>query len=385
MSVGIDRVAPAASPGARSVRSAPTYVALAQQIGITAVAVVLFIVFSVRAENFLTVSNLLDVLRLVSFTAIVGVAMTFLFIAGEFDISVGSTFGLTAVVMAELVSSSGVDIWAAAFCAVALGTCIGLINGLVTTRLGVPSFIVTLGMLSLLRGLALVISGGFPPELPSDAKSRFFSVANGTVLGIPAQVLWMVGFIVVGILVLRTTTFGAHVYATGGNVVAARASGINTRRIKLVCFVLTGASAGLIGALETGWLKTAPPTTGGGFELEVIGAVVIGGVALYGGEGSVFGTFIGAAILGMLDNGIVLLGVQANWTQVVIGAIIVVAASLDVMIRRGGKLASVLGVGSEAIRARRPAGRPEPAAATPAQAEPRTKVGGAPSSKEESR
>jgi ribose transport system permease protein len=137
------------------------------------------------------------------------------------------------------------------------------------------------------------------------------------------------------------------VYATGGNVAAARANGIPTDRIKIYCFIMTGAACGLIGALQAGWLKTVSPTTGSGFELQVIGAVIIGGVALYGGEGSVYGTFLGAAILGMLVNGIVLLGVDGNYTQIFIGLIIIVAAALDVLLRGEGKLATVLGVGSE--------------------------------------
>jgi ribose transport system permease protein len=229
---------------------------------------------------------------------------------------------------------------------------VGIVNGLITTFVGVPSFIVTLGMFSLLRGAALVLSGAFPITFPPELQSSFFSIAAGTVLGVPAQVIWMVVVLVVGGLVLKLTPFGYHVYATGGNAAASLASGIRTMRVKNYCFILTGASVGLIAALQAGWLKTVSPTTGSGFELQVIGAVIIGGVALQGGEGSVYGTFLGAAILGMLNNGIVLLGVDGNYTQIFIGLIILVAASLDVTLRREGKLAEMLGVGSDRVATR---------------------------------
>jgi ribose/xylose/arabinose/galactoside ABC-type transport system permease subunit len=352
MATAPDSVLPVEAAAEPQVESAPTYVAAAQLICITLVAVVLFVVFSFTADNFFTSDNILNILRLVSFTAIVGVGMTYLFIAGEFDISVGSTFGLSAVLITWLVSEHGMAPWPAAALALVLGAVIGLVNGLVVTRVGVPSLIVTLGMLNLVRGAALVLTGGIPLAFPVTMHTSLTSLANGSLLRVPAEVWWMALALVAGTVVLRTTTFGFHVYATGGNQAAARASGIDTRRIKLLCFVLTGLSAALIGVLQTGWLETAPPTTGTGFELDVIGAVVIGGIALTGGEGSVYGMFVGAFILGILSNGIVLLGVQADYTEVVIGAIVILAASLDVTLRRQGKLAAVLGIRAQEWRGR---------------------------------
>jgi ribose transport system permease protein len=327
--------------------------AIARQVGVTFVAIALFVFFSVFATYFFEAGNILDVGRLVAFTTIVGVGMTYLFIAGEFDLSVGSNYALMTILMGLLVAEHDVGPWPAALLVVGAGAAIGLFNGVMTTFVGVPSFIVTLGMFSLLRGAALVLSGAFPITFPVELESSFFSVAAGTVLGVPAQVIWMVAILVIGGLTLRYTRFGYHVYATGGNVSAARANGIPTARIKVYCFIMTGAACGLIGALQAGWLKTVSPTTGSGFELQVIGAVVIGGVALHGGEGSVYGTFLGAAILGMLVNGIVLLGVDGNYTQIFIGLIIVVAAALDVLSRGEGKLAQMLGVGTEGRGVRR--------------------------------
>jgi ribose transport system permease protein len=316
---------------------------LLRQAGITAVAAVLFLFFSLTAAHFDDIGNILDTGRGIAFTTIVGVGMTYLFIAGEFDISVGSNYGLATIVMGLLVSEHGIAPWPAAALVLVVGAGIGLFNGLVTTIVGVPSFIVTLGMYSALRGAALVLSGSFPINFPENLSSSFFAVASGSVFGVPAQLLWMFGVLIVGGFTLRLTRFGYHVYATGGNVAAARASGISTRRIKISCFILTGLTCAFIGVLQTGWFRTASPTTGGGFELQVIGAVIIGGVALTGGEGSVYGTFIGATILGMLSDGIVLLGVDGNYTQIVIGCIIILAASLDVALRRDSKIAALIG------------------------------------------
>jgi ribose transport system permease protein len=328
---------------------------LIRQAGITLVAVALFVFFSITAAHFYEIGNILDTGRGIAFTAIVGIGMTFLFIAGEFDISVGSQYGLATIVMAILVGEHGFDPWLAALLVLAMGAAIGLFNGMVTTVIGVPSFIVTLGMYSALRGAALVLSGSFPINFPVGLKSAFFSAASGTVAGVPAQLLWMFLILVLGGAVLRLTPLGYHVYATGGNVSAARSSGIPTRRIKTYCFILTGVLCAFVGALQTGWFRTASPTTGSGFELQVIGAVIIGGVALSGGEGSVYGTFIGAVILGMLSDGIVLLGVDGNWTQIVIGVIIIVAACLDVLLRRDSKIAALIGATpSRFARERRP-------------------------------
>jgi ribose transport system permease protein len=314
-----------------------------RQIAITAVAVVLFVFFSIAAQNFFELSNILNIGIYVAFTAIVGVGMTFLFIAGEFDISVGTNYGLGTIIFGLLVVNHSYNLWVAAIVVIAISGGIGLVNGLVTTVVGVPSFIVTLGMYSVLNGLALVLSGGFPITFPTTLHSTFIAVSSGTVLGIPAQVLWMAAALIIGGSVLKFTPFGYHVYAVGGNSRAARASGIRTERVKILCFIITGALCGLIAAIQTGWLQTSSPTTGPGFELQVIGAVIIGGVAIQGGEGNVYGTFIGAVILGMLDTGIVLMGVDGNYTELFIGVIIISAASVDVVIRGESKLATMLG------------------------------------------
>ncbi|MCE2526152.1 MAG: ABC transporter permease [Actinomycetia bacterium] len=344
---------PKLDPMKSDIVAAPVNAALAGQIALTVVAAVMFAWFSFSAEHFFELSNIINVARQVAFTTIVGVGMTLLFISGEFDLSVGSNYAFCTIVLGWLIVAREVHPWVAALIVVGIACLIGVINGVITTVVGVPSFIATLGMLSLLKGGALVISGGFPFSYPKELESSFLSITAGSVGQIPAQVWWMLAALVIGILILRYTLFGYHIFATGGNRDAARASGINTRRVKIYCFVITAGLVGVISVLQGGWLRTASPTTGTGFELEVIGAVILGGVALFGGEGSVYGTFVGAFILGMMRNGIVLSGVNANWTRVAIGAIIIIAATLDVTLRREGKLASMLGSTSESLRRRR--------------------------------
>lgn len=309
-----------------------------RQSALTVVTVALFVYFWLSAPFFVTTANLFDVARVSSFLLIVGIPMTYLFIARELDLSVGSLYGFSAVWMAVAVTNLGLSLWAAALATVLVGGLVGAFNGIVTQVLGVPSIVATLGMFSLLRGLASGISGGVPIEYGDKAESSFISVANGTVAGVPAQVVWGVALLLVGGFVLRFTRFGAHLYATGGNERAAMATGISTKRVKFVCFVLTGLSCGLIAALQGGWLLQGSPSTGSGFELQVIAAVIIGGVAITGGAGTVYGTVLGVAIIGMLANGLVLMGVQANWNQFFVGLLIVTVATAEVAIKRREQL-----------------------------------------------
>jgi ribose transport system permease protein len=303
---------------------------------LTLVALVLFAFFSINADHFLTLSNVYDMARTSTFLLIVGVALTFLFIAGEIDLSPGSLFALCAIVMGLLIVKLGLDPWVAALGTIGAGFLVGCVNGAIVTSVGVPSFIVTLGMYSLLRGAALVISGGLPLFYADEAAAHpsFFDVAAGYIGSFPVVILWGVAVVVVGGFVLKYTVFGSHVYATGGNVVSARAAGIATSRVKFACFALTGAAVGLVAALQGALLTEANPTTGTGFELQVIAAVIIGGVSLTGGGGSVYGTVVGAAIVGMLPNGLVLMGVQANWNQFFIGLIIVAVGTLEVALSK---------------------------------------------------
>lgn len=313
-----------------------------RQSALTVVTVALFLYFSLAAPFFFTTGNLFDVGRVSSFLLIVAIPMTYLFIARELDLSVGSLYGFCAVWMALAVTDLGLSLWIAAGLTVLMGGVMGAFNGFVTQVVGVPSIVATLGMFSLLRGLASGVTGGVPVQYEDQAGSSFISVANGTVAGVPAQVVWGLALLAVGGFVLRFTRFGAHVYATGGSEKAAMATGISTKRVKFACFVLSGLSCGLIAALQGGWLLQGSPATGMGFELQVIAAVIIGGVAITGGAGTVYGTVLGVAIIGMLTNGLVLLDVEANWNQFFVGLLIVMVATGEVAIKRRDQIVRVL-------------------------------------------
>jgi ribose transport system permease protein len=331
--VGPARPAPRWLKSVRSSRAARILTEF-PEAGILFAAAAIFAGWSIFAPEFLTTDNLLSIGQQISFIGIVATGMTFLLIAGELDLSVGSMYGFLAIVFAVLVVDQGWNLVLAIAITILFGLVIGFVNGFFTTQFRIPSFIVTLGMLGILRGAALVLSGGLPVGTVTD--QTFNTVSAGLFFGstVPAQVFWLAGVMIVAGAVLAFTKFGYQVYATGGNRLASAHAGIKTRRTKLFCFMLTGGLVGLIGVLAVGWLGNANPLTGQGFELQVIAAVVIGGTSLFGGAGSVFGTFLGAAIIGMISNGLILVGVDQYYQQLVTGTIIVAAALLNVTVRR---------------------------------------------------
>ncbi len=303
------------------------------EAGILVAVLVLFAALAVAAPNFLSVNNLLSVAQQIAFLGIVATGETFLLIAGELDLSVGSSYGFLGIVLAWLMVRQNVGLAPAIALTLLAGLAVGAINGLFTTRFRIPSFIVTLGMLGVLRGLALGLAAGLPITLAS-VDPTFNAVSTGQAFGVvPAQAIWLVGVLVAGSVVLALTKFGYAVYATGGDRRSAAQVGIKTGRVKFYCFLLTQALVAVIAILSVGWLGSANPLTGQGFELQVIAAVVIGGTSLFGGAGSVFGTLLGAAVIGMLSNGLILLGLDQYWQQFATGAIIVAAALLNVTIR----------------------------------------------------
>jgi len=298
-------------------------------------ALLVFVGLSIATPLFLRVDNLLLVARQISILQIVAIGMTFLFIAKEIDLSVGSIYGFLAVALATLIAKNSVDPWMAMVMVIALGGFIGFLNGFVTTYFGIPSFIVTLGALSILRGAALLLSGGWPIALKLPDGHSFSTLTDGRLFDtIPAQIFWMLILTVAAGFLLSKTKFGAHVFATGGNEEAAILSGIPTKRVKTLCFMMTGALCGVAAALLVGQVGSGFPLTGQGFELDVIAAVVIGGTPLWGGTGSILGTLLGSAIIGMITNGLVLLGASAYIEPVAKGSIIILAVLTDTLIRR---------------------------------------------------
>jgi ribose transport system permease protein len=310
-----------------------------RELGIFLVAAALFIYLAVvRTDTFFTTSNIISIAQSISLLTIIAVGMTFVMIAGEIDLSVGSMYGLLAIGLSQQIIVSGWSPAAALPGVVVAGMALGFINGFITTTVKIPSFIVTLGMLALLRGVTLTwistppfgrVGGWFDRILGGSAH---LSIGART-LEIPAQVFWMIGVVAIASWVLSRTKFGYHVYAVGGNPQAAANAGINVRRTKIACFMVLGALTGLAAAIIVGWLHGVSRSHGQGYELDVIAAVVIGGTNLFGGSGSIIGTFLGATITGLISNGLILLGFQQDSIQIAKGAVIILAVSLDTWIR----------------------------------------------------
>lgn len=282
------------------------------------------VVLSFASPVFATSSNLLNVALATSVTALVAVGQTFVIILAEIDLSVGSTLSFTAAVTALTLrhhsTITGIVVGLAA------GAVIGLVNGLFVTKTKMPSFIVTLAMMSILAGLSLQVTQGNPVSV---SDFNFQNIGQARTAGVPVPV-WIMAtvFVIFGVILARTR-FGRYTYATGDNQEAARLSGIPTDRVKILAFVISGVLAALAGFIITARLSTAEPTAGTGLELEAIAAVIIGGTSLAGGRGDMLGTVVGALILGVIDNGMNLLNVSPFLQSVVKGVVILIAVLLD--------------------------------------------------------
>ena len=283
------------------------------------------------SPNFLTVGNSFDVMRQVSINALIAFGMTLSILLGGIDLSVGSILAVSSV-LAAMMMRGGHGAGLAVGIAVLAGAGMGSLNGVIIAKGRVAPFIATLGMLTLLRGVALVLSNGSPI---SGFSSHFFAMLGGGYVArlIPVPVVLMLAMFAVFWFVLTRTVFGRHVYATGGNAEAAKLSGVNTNRVQLLAYTVSGAMAALAGVILTSRLDSAQPTAGAGYELDAITAVVLGGTSLAGGRGWIFGTLVGALLIGVLNNGLNLMGVSSFYQQVVKGSVILLAVLLD----RGAK------------------------------------------------
>jgi ribose/xylose/arabinose/galactoside ABC-type transport system permease subunit len=294
----------------------------AREFGIFAFLVAMSLAIGAARPTFFAPGNLLAMGRQMAELTIMGVAMTFLITAQELDLSVGSIYGLCSLTMTLMAQNFGVNLWAALALVLVLAAALGIVNGLITTKGRIPAFIVTLGMLYILRGAALVES---PWPISGLENPSFFAALDGKIGVVPVQIFWMLGFVVIGSLVLKRTTFGYHVRATGSNRAAAELSGVRVQRVKVIAFVLTAVTAAFAGAMSFAHLGSASPLAGTGYELNVIAAVVIGGTALFGGQGTVIGTFLGAALLTIMRNGLVQLGGEGRLQDAFLGGIIITA------------------------------------------------------------
>ena len=287
------------------------------------------VTLSLVSDAFLTANNLLNVLRQASLVFFMASGLTLVILTGKIDLSIGATVGLSACVAATIIKSTGSP-WLGAAAAIGIGGIVGLGNGLMVTKLRIPSFIATYGMLWVAQGATyFYMSGqsvyGFPPG--------FRALGSGYLLGIPIPIYLMIAFLVIGYFFTKRTTYGQQIYAIGANTVAARLSGIPVNsRLNLV-FVLSGAMAGLASLIYLARLNSAEGDIGETLTLPTIAAVVIGGTSLFGGVGSLFGTFIGGLILTLILNGMNLLNLNANWQPLVTGLIVLLAVWLDMKTR----------------------------------------------------
>ncbi|MFM0156678.1 ABC transporter permease [Paraburkholderia sediminicola] len=286
---------------------------------------ILLVVFSLASPWFLSIDNFLNIGRQTALVSIVAIGMTFVIIARQIDLSVGSTLALSGMSAALAMAYVGDNWIIGAIAGIGTGAIVGALNGVVTTRLNIPSFLVTLGTLSAARGLALMVTTTRPVIITNDSFIAIFG--EGDIFGVPVPIIWTLLAVIAGILLLHYSVFGRQIYAAGGNPTAALYSGINTRRVTTLAFILTGALAGLAALVLSARSHAARPDVVQGLELDVIASVTLGGCSLFGGRGFVLGTLLGSLIIGTLNNGLVLLGVSSSLQLVIKGAIIVAAVA----------------------------------------------------------
>jgi ribose transport system permease protein len=295
-----------------------------KEFSVLVALVLLCAVISILSPYFLTVKNVFNVLRQFSIIGILAVGEALIIITGGIDLSVGSLVGLSGIMTGVFVNA-GIPPVILCLLVLGCGCAFGSINGLLVTRIGINPFIATLGMLSIARGSALLITGG----LPISVENPINFLGDGHVGPVPFPVILMFIVAIIGQVFATRTLPGRNVFAVGNNERAAKLSGIRVERAKLMVFMIMGGLCALSGIVLTGTLSSAAPTAGAGYELDVIAAVVMGGASLSGGVGSIVGVIFGAALMGVLRNGFVLMGVSAYWQVVSIGVVIIAAVSLD--------------------------------------------------------
>jgi len=306
-----------------------------RELNVLTALLVVAALISFSTPYFLTTDNLMGVFRSFSMIAIMSIGMVMVIITGGIDLSVGSVMGLSSLVTA-LGFQSGLPSIVCILGGLVTGLLFGLFNGLLITVIRLPPFIATLGSLSIGRGLMYMITHGVP--LTPDTPDSFSLIGQGYVGPVPVPVVIMLAMTVLFSIIMRQTRFGRHVYATGGNELAARLSGVKTARVKLIVYMLSGLIAGIAGIVSFSRYLSAEPASGFGAELDVIAAAAIGGASLSGGVGSVEGAIIGAALAGIIANGVVLMNINTYAQQAITGAVILIAVSLDVWrTRRGGR------------------------------------------------
>ncbi len=289
------------------------------------VAIFVFFAITLASKGFLDPNNLLNIVRQTAMIAIMAVAMTFVLCAGEIDLSIGAVAGLASVTTAMGIDLGG---WPVGIVAGLLtGVAVGISNGVMTTRIGIPSFLTTLAMMGIARGVAMWASD--TSAIPILDRGYAYWFGGGNLGPVPTLLVWTLIVGAIGHIVLRRTTFGRRVLATGGNETAARYSGVDTRSMKLRVLVISSAAAALAGMLYAGRLHSGRFQLGEGDELSVIAAAVLGGTSLFGGAGTVVGSIVGALMIGLINNGLILMGLEFSQQLIARGAIIIIAVAIS--------------------------------------------------------
>ena len=310
----------------------------AREMSVLVALAVLVVIMSVASPYFLEPQNIFNVLRNMSTISIMAIGMTMVIITGGIDLSVGSVLAMTAMLTARLMVQFGMSPWLALLAGLVAGAMVGGINGLILTKVQVNPFITTMGMMSICRGLTYLLASGLVGTVASNMPMRNEALnflGAGYIGPVPFPVIEMVILVVLGSLFLANTVLGRQIYGVGSNEQASRLSGVDVDRVRLFCYTMAGLLAAYAGVMTAGLLSTAATNAGIGTELDVIAAAVIGGASLSGGEGTVYGAVLGAAIMAVLRNAFVLLGLPVYLQTVSIGVVIILAVALDRLRRRG--------------------------------------------------
>lgn len=300
--------------------------ALKRESTMVLILIVIFAVMSVaRPDTFKTEDNLFNLLKQISLISIIAIGQTFVLATGGIDLSVGYSLGLAGIVMAKLFTL-GINSWAAIILGLLTSVLIGFVNGLIITTFNLPPFIVTLGMANVARGLTYIMTKGFPIALDNQF---VWALGNGYWGPVPIMAVVMIVLVIISAYLLDSTRFGTRVIAIGGNETAAMLSGINVKRYKTMVYTLTGLLAGIAGVIMVGRLNAGNPNAGLNFDTDSIAAAVVGGTSMAGGDATMIGTLLGALLLGVIKNALVLLNVNMYWQTVVVGAIIIVVCIFD--------------------------------------------------------
>ncbi|WP_372630145.1 ABC transporter permease [Cohnella sp.] len=302
-----------------------------RKYGLIAILLGAVVILSLVSDTFLTVTNLMNVLRQVSINGILAVGMTFIILTAGIDLSIGSLMAVAAVIATSIVAHDPGAVGWALLAGVAASGLLGGVSGTMSAKLNVAPFVATLAMMTIARGIALIYTNGRPIVVNSDP---FKFLGQGYIGPIPVPVLIFIAVTAVMGIVLYKTKFGRYVYAIGGNENASKISGIRVDRVKIWVYVINGFLAGLAGILLSSRISSGQPNSGMGYELDAIAAVVIGGTSLFGGRGSLLGTIVGVLIIGVINNGLNLLDVSSYWQQIIKGLIIAGAVILDQRAKR---------------------------------------------------